>query len=87
MYFVYGAAGAVVALLLFLSGGFAGWKLRGLSAPETAVKPPTETQSEEERRRILDEQKAFGTMMGYDTSMVYGTRSSIEELIGKKNGY
>ena len=70
---LYGALGAVLVLLLFGFGVFVGVKLHAkYTAIEAARKPKLETPEEAERRRLIEDQKAFRTQMGYNADMAYG---------------
>ena len=66
---VYGALGAVLVLLIFATGVYVGYKL---NTRMTTKAPKPETPEEAERRRLIEDQKAFHTQMSYNTEMAYG---------------
>lgn len=73
IYALYGALGAVLVLLLFATGVYVGYKLHSkIAEHEAARKPKLETPEEAERRRLIEDQKAFRTQMGYNADMAYG---------------
>lgn len=69
-YMLYGAAGALVVLLLVLGGGLAGWKLRGRLMPKSG--PTAEDPGEAARRRVQEERRAFQQLQGYSAETAYG---------------
>ena len=76
IYALYGALGAVLALLLFATGVYVGYKLKTrLVAHEAAQRPKPETPAEAERRQLIADQRAFSTMMGYNADVAFGTTS------------
>lgn len=71
---LYGALGAVLVLLLFATGIFVGYSTRVKIAEHEAAKIPTpETPEEAERRRLIEDNKAFRTLTNYNAEMAYGT--------------
>ena len=73
IYALYGALGAILVLLLFATGVYVGYKIRvKIEAHEAERRPKLETPEEEERRRLIEDQKAFRTQMGYNADMAYG---------------
>jgi hypothetical protein len=73
IYALYGALGAVLVLLLFGLGVFAGYKIRvKIEAHEASKLPPPATPEEEERRRLIEDNKAFRTLANYNADMAYG---------------
>ena len=74
IYALYGALGAVLTLLLFVAGIYVGYKIHAkIAAHEASKMPKPETPAEEERRRLIEDQKAFRTMMGYNADTAFGT--------------
>lgn len=74
IYALYGALGAVLVLLLFGGGVYAGYRLHvKYVAHEAARQPKPEAPEEAERRRLIEDQKAFRTMMGYNADTAFGT--------------
>lgn len=70
---LYGMLGAILAFLLFASGIYVGYKLHATKVEHETPKQPTPIQLEEaERRRLIEDQKAFRTQMGYNAEMAYG---------------
>lgn len=73
IYALYGALGAILVLLLFATGVYVGYKIRvKIEAHEAERRPKLETPEEEERRRLIEDQKAFRTMMGYNADVAFG---------------
>lgn len=74
IYALYGMLGAFLTLLLFAAGVVVGFKLRSrIAEHEASKRPKPETPAEEERRRLIEDQKAFRTMMGYNADTAFGT--------------
>jgi hypothetical protein len=71
MTFLYGVLGTVAVLILFFGGVFAGWKLKQFDERRTAKRFAKEL-SEEERRRLREEQDAFRQLQNYNTDTAYG---------------
>lgn len=70
---LYGALGAVLVLLLFAAGVYVGYRLHRRYMEHEASKRPTPIAPEEqERRRLIEDQKAFRDMMGYNAEMAFG---------------
>ena len=78
-YVLYGALGMLLALGFLACGTFAGWKLRG-SWQEHTKKVVAEEATEEERKRLVEEQHAFESMLNYNPEQAYGMNKSLEEL-------
>ena len=73
IYALYGALGAVLVLLLFAAGTYTGYKVHAkIAAHEAAKQPKPEAPAEAERRRLIEDQKAFRTMMGYNADVAFG---------------
>lgn len=71
LYVLYGAVGVLAALGLLGLGFFAGWKARKLWQEHTR-RAAVQEASEEERRRLEAEQRAFEGLMGYSPETAYG---------------
>lgn len=70
-YILYGALG-VVAVLALLAGGFAaGWRAHTLWRVYTRKEAAREA-TEEERKSLAAEQRAFETMLNYNLDAAYG---------------
>lgn len=81
IYMIYGALG-VLGVLALLGGGFAaGWVGRRLWQTRND-RGAAEERSEEERRAVQEEQKAFEGMLSYNTDIAYGITSLPEENMG-----
>lgn len=75
--FFHGAAGTLAVLGLVSLGAFCGWK-----AKERFQKKTVQEVREEERRRVEEEQRAFGEMLGYNIETAYGMTGGVENLFG-----
>ena len=74
IYALYGALGAVLVLLLFAGGIYAGYKLYAKKADYDAANRPTpEPLEEAERRRLIEDQRAFHQQMSYNADIAFGT--------------
>lgn len=63
-------------LLLFGGGVYAGYRLHArYAAHEAARQPKPEAPEEQERRRLIEDQKAFRTMMGYNADVAFGNEA------------
>ena len=78
---LYGAAGALAVLMLLFLGGFLGWKIhdtvqkyRGICAAEE--------MTQEQRRQLIAQQRAFEEMLGYNQDMAYGMAACLEMMQG-----
>lgn len=70
---VYGAAGAVLVLLLISVGVVIGYKLKTHQVEaEAARAPKPETPEEAERRRLIADQKASRLLYNYNADVAYG---------------
>lgn len=84
-YIFLGALGAVLALLLFGAGVYVGIKGQGRIFEISAHKTHTETPAEAERRRLIEDQRAFQTLMNYSPDMAYGFVTAAD-ITGSKDG-
>ena len=83
---VYGALGAILVLLLFAAGVYAGYKLnaRHAAAEEArAPKPEPLTPAEAERLRLIADQNAFRCVMNYSSDVAYGEVSA-KDFMGRE---
>lgn len=76
---IYGAAGVLSVLLLLFIGAFIGWKVR-IAYEKHNRKVLVEQLSEEERSRLIEDQRAFEDMLHYNIDMAYGTPQSLKDL-------
>lgn len=72
-YFLYGAGGVLLALALLAAGMLLGWKGRGAWQEHTKQAVVKEA-TEEEKRQLEEEQRAFRGMLNYNAEMAYGHR-------------
>ena len=79
MYVLYGAAGMLLVLALVAGGFAAGWQARKAWQAHTR-KAADHEATEEERRAILAQQKAFESMLNYNAETAYGMAGGMEEL-------
>ena len=74
--FLFGAAGAISVLLLFIGGAIIGWKAHSkYTAHLESLRPaPVEhhTPTAEEMERFREDQEAFEAMLHYSPAMAYG---------------
>lgn len=80
-YVFYGALGMLAVLGLLLGGAALGWRARGAWQERTrqaAVKEATE----EERRVLAEQQRAFEGMLNYSADQAYGMNKDLSELVG-----
>ena len=75
---LYGALGAFVVLLAAALGGGIGWKLRDILGRHRAA----QTENDEERHRVMEEQRAFEHMLHYNMDTAYGLNDGIDGLMG-----
>lgn len=79
--FILGMLGALLALLLIGTGAFLGVKVSGRLRATT--KP--ETPEEAERRRLIEDQRAFEAQMRYNADVAYGIAAAAD-LLGRGEG-
>lgn len=77
LYVIYGAVGVLAALVLLGLGFAAGWKA-SRAWREHARRTAVQEATEEERRRLEAEQRAFEGLMGYNRETAYGIRDRKE---------
>ena len=70
-YVLWGILGAVLALGLFAGGFVAGWKVNNLCRKKS-VAAAAEALTEEEKRKLREEQLAFQQLLNYNADMAYG---------------
>ena len=78
MNFVYGFMGALACLVLLVVGGVTGWLV--CKAVTRHSKPDLPKPEEQERKRLVEEQKAFRQMQNYSTERAYG-------MLGGEDGW
>lgn len=73
----FGAIGALIVLGPFLLGVAIGMKLlsRKTQSSEPVTRPVA--PDEEERRRLLEDQRAFESLLQYNTDVVYGRTDGV----------
>ena len=74
---VYGALGTILVLALLGLGAFLGWYCAVHIRKKTS-----EEATEEERRHLAAEQRAFECMLGYNPDTAYGEYGDPERLGG-----
>lgn len=78
-YVIYGALGMLAVLGLLAAGAAIGWKARG-AWQEHARKAVAKEATEEERKQLAEEQRAFEGMLNYNLEQAYGMNKSLVEL-------
>ena len=81
-YLIYGALGTLAVLALLTLGVFIGWKANN-SFRIHSTRVAAEEASEEERRQLLAEQKAFESMLNYNPETAYGMTKGLDEMEGE----
>lgn len=71
MSFLYGALGTLAVMILFLGGAFAGWKAHDWLDKRTQKKTAKEL-TEDERRKLQEQQEAFHVLQNYSVERAYG---------------
>lgn len=80
-YLIYGALGVLVVLALLALGIFVGWKANtAFRLHSTRV--AAEEASEEERRQLVADQRAFESMLNYNQDTAYGLNKGLDEMVG-----
>lgn len=80
-YVIYGALGVLAVLGLLALGVFIGWKANSAFRAHSA-KVAVQEASEEERRQLVAQQRAFESMLNYNVEAAYGMTKPLEELAG-----
>ena len=75
---LYGALGALVVLLALTLGLMLGWKAREMLSRNRTVC----SESDDEKRRAQEEQRAFENMLHYNMDTAYGLNAGTEDLMG-----
>lgn len=70
MEFIIGALGALLTVALFAAGVLLGWRLKGLDVKRLQHKADPVT--EQEARRLKEEQEAFSMLQNYTVEDAYG---------------
>ena len=81
-YLIFGALGTLAVLALLALGVFIGWKANN-SFRTHSTRVAAEEASEEERRQLLAEQKAFESMLNYNPETAYGMNKGLDEMEGE----
>lgn len=84
-YVFLGVLGAILALLLLGAGIYVGMLIQRHIYANTASQTKPETPAEAERRRLIEDQQAFTTLMNYSPDMAYGFVSAAD-VAGIKDG-
>lgn len=69
-YFLYGAGGVLLALALLAAGALIGWKGR-MAWQEHTRQAVVKEATEEEKRMLEAEQRAFSSLLNYNAEMAY----------------
>ena len=78
---IYGFVGAILALGLFATGAYCGWRMNDKLREKKTVIAEREI-GEAERNRLKREQEAFRTMLNYNPDMAYGI--NVGDYIGQE---
>lgn len=81
MNIVFGALGVLLVLGLLALGFFCGWRARICWVSHTQ-RAAIQEISEQERKELLAQQKAFDQMMSYNADVAYGTARTLDDIIG-----
>lgn len=81
IYVLYGALGVLLVLALVAAGFVGGWSAARAWMRHTKRAAAAEA-SEEERRALIQEQKAFETMLNYNSDRAYGLVTELDDLVG-----
>ena len=80
--FIFGAVGALAVVALVAVGVFIGWKANdAFRAHSNRV--AAEEASEEERRQLIADQRAFECMLNYNQDTAYGMNKGLDEMVGE----
>lgn len=83
--FIFGALGVLLALAVLGLGFFGGWRARGMWERRIRRKSREEL-TEQQRRELLAEQRAFGAMMNYNADVAYGLTPTLEDIAAGGEG-
>lgn len=78
---LYGALGVLLALVLLGLGFFAGWRGHGQWLRHTS-RAVSEELSEQQRRELDAQRRAFDELMSYNTETAYGMQRGLDALTG-----
>lgn len=81
IYLMYGAAGALTVLILLAVGACIGWKANDALEKRGSKRAAVEA-TEEQRRQLAAQQKAFEDMLSYNQDTAYGTNRTLNGLGG-----
>ena len=76
---ILGALGVLLVLLLLAIGFFMGWRARVLWVRHTH-RAVAEELTEQEKRALKAEQKAFDGLLNYNMETAYGMNKGLDEL-------
>ena len=79
--FIFGAVGALVVICLIGIGAVIGWQANN-AFRRHSTRVAAEEASEEERRQLIADQRAFETMLNYNQDIAYGTVATVSEMEG-----
>ena len=79
---ILGAVGALAVMLLIALGVFIGWNANNAFRSHSN-KVAAEEASEEERRQLLADQRAFEAMLNYNQDTAYGMHKGLDEMAGE----
>ena len=79
--FIFGAVGAVTVVALIALGVFIGWKANNAFRAHSN-RVAAEEASEEERRQLIADQRAFESMLSYNQDTAYGLNKGLSEMVG-----
>lgn len=79
--FIFGAVGALFVMAMVAVGIYIGWKAND-AFRKHSTRVAAQEASEEERRQLIAEQKAFDNMLNYNQDTAYGLNVGVSELAG-----
>lgn len=81
IYLLYGAAGTLAVLILLAVGACIGWKANEVLEKRGSKRSAVEA-TEEQRRQLIAQQKAFEDMLSYNQDTAYGVNLTLNGLGG-----
>ena len=82
--FIFGAIGALVVIALIAIGFVIGWHANN-AFRRHSTRVAAEEASEEERRQLIADQRAFETMLNYNQDIAYGITKLESEMVGEED--